>query len=45
MAALVGARNAEQAAHNAGALNFTLSDEERATIREALDEPSRKITA
>src|SRR3954468_359495 len=27
-AAIVGARNAEQARHNAGALNFTLSDDE-----------------
>jgi aryl-alcohol dehydrogenase-like predicted oxidoreductase len=44
-AALVGARNAEQAAHNAGALNFELSDEERATIRAAFDEPSRVMNA
>ena len=40
-AALVGARNAEQAAHNAAALNFILTDAERATIRAAFDEPSR----
>lgn len=33
-AALVGARNAEQATHNAGALRFTLTAEERAMIRE-----------
>ena len=36
-AALVGARNAEQATHNAAALNFTLSDEERKQIRAAFD--------
>jgi aryl-alcohol dehydrogenase-like predicted oxidoreductase len=40
-AALVGARNAEQAAHNAGALRFTLSDEERSAVRAAFDEPAR----
>ena len=44
-AALVGARNAEQAAHNAGALNFKLTDAERATIRAAFDEPSRVMNA
>lgn len=44
-AALVGARNAEQAAHNAGSLNFTLSSDERATIRAAFDEPSRVMNA
>lgn len=36
-AALVGARNAEQAEHNAGAMRFTLSDAERAEIRRAFD--------
>ena len=44
-AALVGARNAEQAAHNAGAMNFTLTDDERAAIRAAFDEPSRAMNA
>lgn len=34
-AALVGARNAEQAIHNAGAMKFTLSDVERQQIRAA----------
>lgn len=37
-AALVGARNAEQATHNAAAMNFTLSDDERNQIRTAFDE-------
>jgi aryl-alcohol dehydrogenase-like predicted oxidoreductase len=37
-AALVGARNAEQATHNAAALDFTLSDEERRQIRAAFDD-------
>jgi aryl-alcohol dehydrogenase-like predicted oxidoreductase len=36
-AALVGARNAEQAEHNAGAMRFTLSDDERAQVRAAFD--------
>lgn len=36
-AALVGARNAEQAVHNAGALNFTLTDEEHSAVRHAFD--------
>ena len=36
-AAIVGARNAEQASHNAGAMRFTLSDDERAQIRKAFD--------
>jgi aryl-alcohol dehydrogenase-like predicted oxidoreductase len=43
--ALVGARNAEQAAHNAKAMNFTLTGEERAAIRAAFDEPSRVMNA
>ncbi len=34
-AALVGARNAEQAIHNAGAMRFTLSEVERQQIRAA----------
>jgi aryl-alcohol dehydrogenase-like predicted oxidoreductase len=42
-AALVGARNAEQATHNAGALRFTLSPEERAEIRHAFDDVSRAL--
>src|SRR5688572_2415246 len=37
-AALVGARNAEQATHNASALNFTLSEDERKQIRAAFDD-------
>jgi aryl-alcohol dehydrogenase-like predicted oxidoreductase len=44
-AALVGARNAEQASHNAGALNFTLSDQELAEIRKAFDEPAKELNA
>lgn len=36
-AALVGARNAEQAIHNAGAMKFTLSEAERQQIRSAFD--------
>ena len=43
-AALVGARNAEQAEHNAGAMSFRLTAEERATIRAAFDEPSKVMT-
>ena len=42
-AALVGARNAEQAESNAGALRFRLTDAERATIRAAFDEPSKAM--
>ena len=37
-AALVGARNAEQAEHNAEAMGFTLSEEERRQIRAAFDD-------
>lgn len=44
-AALVGARNAEQATHNAGALNFTLSSAELAGIRNAFDQTSRELNA
>jgi aryl-alcohol dehydrogenase-like predicted oxidoreductase len=44
-AALVGARNAEQARHNAAAMDFTLSNEERSEIRRAFDETSRAMTA
>jgi aryl-alcohol dehydrogenase-like predicted oxidoreductase len=44
-AALVGARNAEQAAHNAGAMRFVLTDDERAAIRAAFDEPARVMNA
>jgi aryl-alcohol dehydrogenase-like predicted oxidoreductase len=36
-AAIVGARNAEQATHNAAALRFNLSADERAEIRRAFD--------
>ncbi|HWE95726.1 MAG TPA: aldo/keto reductase [Tepidisphaeraceae bacterium] len=44
-AALVGARNAEQAEHNAKALSFTLTPEELSQIRAAFDEPSRVMNA
>ncbi|HYE20481.1 MAG TPA: aldo/keto reductase [Tepidisphaeraceae bacterium] len=44
-AALVGARNAEQARHNAGAMTFTLTKQERAEIRTAFDEASSVMTA
>ena len=44
-AALVGARNAKQSEHNAKAMSFTLSPEERARIRAAFDEPSRVMNA
>ena len=44
-AALVGARNADQAIHNAGALNFTIAPEERAQIRAAFDETSAAMMA
>lgn len=39
--AIVGARNAEQARHNAGAMQIHLSNEELAEIRLAFDEPAR----
>jgi aryl-alcohol dehydrogenase-like predicted oxidoreductase len=42
-AALVGARNAEQARHNAGAMAFTLTNDERAQVRRAFDETSREL--
>jgi aryl-alcohol dehydrogenase-like predicted oxidoreductase len=44
-AAIVGARNAEQAAHNAGAFAFTLSAAEIAEIRAAFDETARQLNA
>ena len=44
-AAIVGARNAEQATHNAGAMRFTLTAEERAEIRRAFDDVSRTMAA
>lgn len=44
-AALVGARNAEQAKHNAEAMNFTLTATERLEIRAAFDDPSRVMTS
>jgi aryl-alcohol dehydrogenase-like predicted oxidoreductase len=43
-AALVGARNAEQAAQNAGALDFKLTAEEIARIREVFDPVSAEMT-
>jgi aryl-alcohol dehydrogenase-like predicted oxidoreductase len=42
-AALVGARNAEQATHNAGALRFTLTPDERARVRRAFDDVSAAV--
>ena len=42
-AALVGARNAEQATHNAKAMSFTLSEEERGRVRAAFDEVSEAL--
>lgn len=44
-AALVGARNAEQAAHNAQAMNLHLSDQERQQIRQAFDETAQVLAA
>ncbi|MGN6504910.1 MAG: aldo/keto reductase [Tepidisphaeraceae bacterium] len=44
-AALVGARNAEQARQNAAALNFSLTKDEHKAIRAAFDEPSHVMTA
>ncbi len=41
-AAIVGARNAEQATSNAQAMRFTLSVDEMAQVRAAFDEPSRE---
>lgn len=43
-AALVGARNAEQAEHNARAMALDLSEAELAEVRAAFDEPSRVMT-
>ena len=42
-AALVGGRNADQAKQNAAAMNFTLSKDERAAIRQAFDVPSKAM--
>lgn len=42
-AALVGARNAEQATHNAAAMRFTLTGEERAQVRRAFDNLSAAV--
>ena len=44
-AALVGARNAEQATHNAGAMNFTLTNDERGAIRAVFDEPAKVMNS
>ncbi len=44
-AALVGARNAEQAVHNARALDFVLAADERAEIRRAFDATSAAMMA
>ena len=43
--ALVGARNADQAEHNAKAMSFMLTDAERAQIRTAFDEPSKVMNS
>jgi aryl-alcohol dehydrogenase-like predicted oxidoreductase len=43
-AALVGARNAEQAKHNAKAMELVLSEEERAQVRGAFDEAAKVMT-
>ena len=43
-AALVGARNAEQARQNAHALSFTLTPDERTTIRSIFDPVARQLT-
>ena len=43
--AIVGARNAEQAEHNARALDFKLSPEECARIRHAFDATSAAMMA
>ena len=42
-AALVGARNADQAEHNAKAMSFALSEEERKQVREAFDPVAREL--
>jgi len=42
-AAIVGARNAEQARHNAQALSFTLTGDERGRIRAAFDDVARAL--
>src|SRR3954452_4996529 len=42
-AAIVGARNAEQAKQNAVAMSFKLSEEERQQIRAVFDEPARAM--
>ncbi|HEY0009955.1 MAG TPA: aldo/keto reductase [Tepidisphaeraceae bacterium] len=44
-AALVGARDADQAKQNAAAMTLKLSADELAAIRKAFDEPSRVMTA
>ncbi|HET6246848.1 MAG TPA: aldo/keto reductase [Tepidisphaeraceae bacterium] len=44
-AALVGARNAEQAKHNARSLDFTLTGDELGQIRAAFDEPAKVMNA
>jgi aryl-alcohol dehydrogenase-like predicted oxidoreductase len=43
-AAIVGARNVEQATHNAGAMRFALSDAERAEVRAAFDGVAAALT-
>ena len=44
-AALVGARNAEQAVHNAGAMNFELTPAEQLDVRKAFDDVSKQLNA
>ena len=42
-AALVGARSAEQATHNAGAMSFALTEQERRDVRAAFDGVSAQM--
>jgi aryl-alcohol dehydrogenase-like predicted oxidoreductase len=42
-AALVGARNAEQSAHNAQAMRFKLTDDERRQVRAAFDDVAKAV--
>jgi aryl-alcohol dehydrogenase-like predicted oxidoreductase len=44
-AAIVGARNAEQAVHNAGALKFKLTAGQQLDVREAFNEVSKVLNA
>ena len=44
-AALVGARNVEQAVHNAGAMKFELTPAQQLDVRKAFDEVSKQLNA